>query len=123
MSTNGFAFSKVQAIHNRSIISIALLNIRMASGKVSREETKASVMIVQSYPDSTLVSRHATKTCLHHRVRESNSNEFNSYNTLRDVPSTFLITDVSSSLTRTINAVPTSYEANASTREESVAEQ
>jgi hypothetical protein len=71
-------------------------------------------MIIQSYPDSTLVPRHATKTCLHHRVRELNSNELNGYITLRDVPSTFLITDVNSSLTRTINAVPTSYEANAS---------
>ena len=53
------AFLKMQTVGDGPVIGISLLDIRMSRCKVSSQEAKASVVILQPNAYSTLVSGHS----------------------------------------------------------------
>jgi len=79
----------------------------MSSCEMSRQEAKTGIMVIKPYSNRSLVSGHASQACLTQFV-QGDDHRVQEIATFRDVPSTFLMTAVSSDLTRTSRAVPTS---------------
>lgn len=60
MTVNRFSFEKMKTIDDSMIICIALVNITMASCKMSRDKTEIRVVVVKPYCYRALVTRDST---------------------------------------------------------------
>lgn len=107
MALDSFSFLKMKTMCDSAIVCVPFLDVRMTSSKMSRQEAKTSIVIVKPYSNRSLVSGHASQSCLT-RFVQADDHGVQGIATFRDVPSTFLMTAVSSDLTRTSRAVPTS---------------
>jgi len=108
MALDSFSFLKMKTMCDSAIVCVPFLDVRMTRCKMSRQEAKTSIVIVKPYSNCSLVSGHASQSCLT-RFVQADDRGVQRIATFRDVPSTFLMTAVSSDLTRTSRAVPTSW--------------
>ena len=59
MTLNRFSPEEMQAIHDRPVVSVSFLNIRMTSSQVGSDKTEACVVVIESDANSAFVTRHA----------------------------------------------------------------
>ena len=64
VTRNGLSPQKLQIIHDRPVIRVALFDVDVSSGEVSTDKTKTGVVILQTNAHGALVARHAAHTCL-----------------------------------------------------------
>lgn len=64
MACDGLPLQEMQAAHDRSIVSVALVDVRMSRGEMGSEETETCIMILEPDADCTFVPTHTSQAGL-----------------------------------------------------------
>ena len=56
MARDSLAFLETELVHDRSVVGVPFLHVRVSSCKVSRNETEIRVVILETDGDGPLVS-------------------------------------------------------------------